>query len=214
MGLDIHLMHQMINGIGDRVKIGIRFLAEARYADILEGYDCKFADVLEKYFEEYFGQAINYYKGHHFQALQCVWPDKRGLFPGDPDFPENLRNKQTPVTTSERASKISREVSSHAHKFSKEEWPFRDAENTASFTTTCVVRENFPVLLVSHDEEGDWQFLCGTTNSSKDCLIVCLGCAFERDRSIGELADLPLGWQARRKSKDLPWERAPAPASE
>lgn len=94
-GLDIKLMHQMINGIGDRVKEGNFFLSGKRYQDILSGYDCLFADVEEKYFKNYFGQAIDFYKGHHFRVLQCLWPDKRGIFPSTPDFPEGLRVKQT-----------------------------------------------------------------------------------------------------------------------
>jgi hypothetical protein len=31
---------------------------------------------------------------------------------------------------------------------------------------------------------------------------------FQRDKSIGELADLPLGWRAWRSSPDAPWQRA------
>jgi hypothetical protein len=100
-------------------------------------------------------------------------------------------------------------MSAHAHNFSENEWPFQDAVNTAAFTTTRVLRDNYPILLVTHDDNGDWQILCGTTNDEKDCLVVCLGCAFEKDRSIGELADLPLGWNAWRKSPFLPWQRAP-----
>jgi hypothetical protein len=97
----------------------------------------------------------------------------------------------------------------HEHTFPEAEWPFDAAIDTATFTTTRVVREGYPVLRVSHDCEGDWQFLCGTTHQSEDCLIVCFGCAYQRDRSIGELADLPLGWQAWRDSPGDPWERYP-----
>ena len=70
-----------------------------------------------------------------------------------------------------------------------------------------MLRGELPILLVSHDEDGDWQFLCGTTNDPKDAAIVCLGCAYQKDRSIGLLADLPLGWKAWRDSIDEPWER-------
>lgn len=98
-------------------------------------------------------------------------------------------------------------MSTHLHDFSDSEWPFQEPVNAAAFTTTKVVREGFPVLRVTHDEEGDWQILCGTTNRSEDCLIVCLGCAFQRNRAIGEVADLPWGWLAWRDSADSPWQR-------
>ena len=101
-------------------------------------------------------------------------------------------------------------MAAHFHKFLENEWPFQEAVNTAAFTTSRVFNENDPVLLVIHDQDGDWQLLCGATTNKKDRLIVCLGCAFEKDRSIGEVADLPLGWKAWRTSRDSPWERAEA----
>ena len=88
-------------------------------------------------------------------------------------------------------------------------WPFEDPTNRTVFTTTRVVYENYPVLLVTHDEDGDWQILCGTTGEAEHCVVASLGCAFERDHSIGELADLPLGWRAWRDSVNGPWEREP-----
>jgi hypothetical protein len=101
-------------------------------------------------------------------------------------------------------------VGSHYHKFLENEWPFPDAVNTAAFTTSRVVNENYPILEVVHDQDGDWLLLCGTTHSKKDRLIICLGCAFENDRSIGEVADLPVGWKAWRTSRDAPWQRTAA----
>lgn len=100
-------------------------------------------------------------------------------------------------------------VSEHPHSFPPSEWPFPDPINTAAFTTTRVLRDGYPVLLVSHDQDGDWQFMCTTTNDSADAEIVCLGCAYERDRTVAEVADLPPGWQAWRDSVGGPWERVP-----
>ncbi len=50
-------------------------------------------------------------------------------------------------------------MSEHRHSFADSEWPFSDPINTAAFTTVRVVRDGYPVLLVTHDEEGDWQIL-------------------------------------------------------
>ena len=63
------------------------------------------------------------------------------------------------------------------------------------------------VLLVTHDHDGDWQVLCGTTNEPEDGRIVCFGCAYQRNRSIAELADLPRGWRAWREDANAPWTR-------
>jgi hypothetical protein len=103
-------------------------------------------------------------------------------------------------------------VEEHPHSFAASDWPFSEPANRAAFTTIRVLREGYPVLLVSHDQDGDWQFLCGTTNDTAHAAVVCLGCAYERDRSVGPLADLPLGWHARRDSADSAWERFPSEA--
>ena len=39
------------------------------------------------------------------------------------------------------------------------EFPFKDAQNTACFTCCHVLEENKPILYVSHDQDGFWQFL-------------------------------------------------------
>ena len=99
-------------------------------------------------------------------------------------------------------------VSGHTHQFAPRSWPFGDASNTVAFTNHRVLREGHPVLLVSHDHDGDWQFLCGGEDPG-ECLIVCLGCAFENDRTVGLVADLPIGWRAWRDSVNDCWHREP-----
>ena len=51
---------------------------------------------------------------------------------------------------------------------------------------------------------------CSCDFDSSGCaLVVCLGCAYERNPSIGPLADMPRGWAAWRDSPDGPWTREP-----
>jgi len=104
------------------------------------------------------------------------------------------------------------QVDEHDHRFSKKEWPFSDLPNSVAISTRQVIRDGYPVLRVSHDFDGDWQVLCGTTTDVKDALIVCLGCAFQRDPSIGSLADMPRGWTAWRESATALWTREPKEA--
>ena len=98
-------------------------------------------------------------------------------------------------------------VEQHEHNFPKSEWPFSDPENVAAISTVQVFRQGFPILHVTHDDDGGWQVLCGTTSDVKDGIVVCLGCAYEHDKTIGELADLPLGWIAWREHIGAPWQR-------
>jgi hypothetical protein len=69
------------------------------------------------------------------------------------------------------------------------------------------VLEGSPILLVSHDEEGNWQFLCGTTNKPSDGALVCLGNILVRDGTLTEVADLPEGWMAERTMIGEAWLR-------
>ena len=89
-------------------------------------------------------------------------------------------------------------------------WPFEDGPRTASITTRRVL-EGAPILLVTHDEDdGSWQFLCGTTDDPADARVVGLGEMYARDATLGEIADLPEGWRAWRAAAGSPWTRAPA----
>lgn len=91
-------------------------------------------------------------------------------------------------------------------------WPFHDPPNTASFTTACVVNGSHPILLVTHDaEDGAWQFLCGDANEAADGRVVGLNSIVKLDASVGELADLPLGWRGWRSAAGEPWQRAKTP---
>lgn len=89
-----------------------------------------------------------------------------------------------------------------------ENWPFQEEKNVAAFTTKQIIEDNYPILQITHDEEdGGWQILCGTTNKPEDARIVSLYSLYEKDASIGEIADLPLGWIAWRKTKNSEWKR-------
>jgi hypothetical protein len=95
-------------------------------------------------------------------------------------------------------------------EFLMEPWPFEDTPKTASITTRQVL-EGAPVLHVTHDaDDGSWQFLCGITDDPADARVVGLGRMYQRDPSVGELADLPEGWEAWRSAPEHPWKRGPA----
>ena len=94
------------------------------------------------------------------------------------------------------------------------QWPFVDAPDRAAFTTVHIIERGAPVLLVTHEIDGDWQFLPGTAVARDDMKVVCLSHLLDRDASVGELADLPRGWQAEREAQDKPWVRSPLPPAD
>ena len=90
-GLDLEVMHRIINLIGEEVRQGRRFADGQAASGILEGYDIRFLNVAGRHYLEHFGYAHWYYKGDDFPALQCLWPDNQGRFPMDADYAERLR---------------------------------------------------------------------------------------------------------------------------
>lgn len=96
-------------------------------------------------------------------------------------------------------------MTEHTHTFTH--WPFADKISAAAFCTGKVFHERFPVLQVTHDTNGDWQFLDATSDDLGEPVLVCLGCIFERDTSLAEIAGLPRGWSAFREHPGAQWER-------
>ena len=90
-----------------------------------------------------------------------------------------------------------------------EDWRFAEPENMAVISLRQIVREGEPILHVTHDIEDDgWQFLGAGDAHPDDAIVVALRTVVRLDPSVQELADLPPGWRAwRRTSKDA-WERS------
>ena len=62
-------------------------------------------------------------------------------------------------------------------------------------------------MYVQHDEDGSWQLLGESMRDGGGPVLVCLHHPIDRDRSLNELADLPLGWFAQRLDRSSPWMR-------
>jgi hypothetical protein len=100
-------------------------------------------------------------------------------------------------------------MSGHVHNFDGR-WPFQEAENAAVFCCEHVF-SGAPILYVTHDHDGDWQFLCGELHQDSVPKLVCLGCILEKDASLWSLADMPAGWGADRADGTSGWNREANP---
>ena len=90
-------------------------------------------------------------------------------------------------------------------------WTFPYSPNQATITTIGVMNGDHFVDFVSHDEDdGGWQFLCQVAGPLKmdDALLVSLEEAVSTVSSLLSLADLPIGWCARRSNASEAWSRA------
>lgn len=63
-----------------------------------------------------------------------------------------------------------------------------------------------PILFVSHDEDGDWQFLCGKAHDDAEGVrLICLEQVVAADASLNALAELPMGQHAQRTEVGAEW---------
>lgn len=86
-------------------------------------------------------------------------------------------------------------------------WPFAEPPDDDVVTLDRIVRGESPILLAARDDDG-WQFLDGEHVFEEDGEVVLFGEILQFDPSLAELADLPIGWHARRPTVDSPWQRA------
>jgi hypothetical protein len=93
-GLELGIMHQLINDAGKRIRQGHGYKVGQRYDDLLKGYQCQFRKVNPIRYDGLLNCAIWYYKGSPFPVLQLVWPDQTGLFPWENGFDERIRKRQ------------------------------------------------------------------------------------------------------------------------
>jgi Domain of unknown function (DUF4262) len=206
-GLPGELLPAVVNIIGAEVKAGNTFLAGQDYPDILEAVLCTLRNVQQEWYRPFLGYATWYYRGTAFPVLQCIWPDKGQRYPWDAEFKKEWQMQQPLLF--EKDSVAARAVELLR---SKGDWAFVDPPDVATYTTRQVVNDREPILFLTHDfDDGAWQLLHGGDAQASDAMIVCLSHLIKLDPKLAELADLPLGWQAVRKSVGEPWHRAPTP---
>lgn len=85
-GLELDMMHELINHMGARVRNGASFAAGTRTDQVLEGYECALQAVHPAWFPPFLGYANWFNRGPEFPAVQCVWPDRSGRLPDEPGF--------------------------------------------------------------------------------------------------------------------------------
>lgn len=89
-------------------------------------------------------------------------------------------------------------------------WRFAEPPATLVVTSQAVIRDGRPILFAARViEDGSWILLDADTIDAEDETTTTLGEILRHDPAVQEIADLPLGWQARRRSSAAPWIRYP-----
>ena len=185
-GLDQDLMHSMFWTAKEMFdKEPVPNLAVG-HPDFLEGFDVRLSPVDKARYRDYFSYGRWFYKCWDFPALQIVWPDKQARFPWEEGFNSDWKFKQ-PLLDRDK------------------DFKFREERNVAVFTTRQVL-EGLPILRVSHETDGDWQFLCDTTTDLADVKVVCLEELVKLDLTLNELYELNYGWSAWRNTAADDWQ--------
>ncbi|MES2108108.1 MAG: DUF2199 domain-containing protein [Bacteroidota bacterium] len=92
--------------------------------------------------------------------------------------------------------------------FFKKAKRFAEPLDKKVFTTIYVMKENSPITLITHELDGDWQFVGDEPagDYKKTCMVVCLEHIIDYDKSVLDIADMPKGYQATRKTRKHKWE--------
>lgn len=90
------------------------------------------------------------------------------------------------------------------------DFQFDEPENLGVFVCQNILEHGSAVLYVSHDEDGDWQFLCGGAHGDETgdgAKLVCLKEIVTRDGTLNQLADLCRLSHAERDEVGGEWRR-------
>ena len=97
-------------------------------------------------------------------------------------------------------------------------WKFPGSPHTSAYLSETVNDGTEEVNYVSHDsDDRSWQFLGDSMSDGGGPVLVCLHHPIDKDPSLIELADLPVGWCAEREAPGQPWirrEMTPDPEDE
>lgn len=83
---------------------------------------------------------------------------------------------------------------------------FEDGQRRVT-SSRRVSEEGLPVLLVSHDADGDWQFLSGKEEQPDERIVLQLADVLEPDPSLRAVENLAEGWKAWRSEVGSRWTR-------
>jgi hypothetical protein len=105
MGLDLVMSAQILNDIGEAMRTG-KELSAGRYSDFIDAFDIELAPIDLAFYEEYLGYGLWFYRclPKPYPVMQCIWPDKQGLFPTETGYDTRFRQLQRLLTSNSEQS--------------------------------------------------------------------------------------------------------------
>ena len=185
-GLDTRSLHILVNQAADIFKAGEDIEMKKNYDDFFDDNNIQFIEVDKDSISDYFGYAIEYYGSKYFPAIQFVWTDNQNKFPWESDYEIDLIHKQPLLDRNMK-------------------FKFREDKNLGVFTTKQFLEHNKPIVRVSHNDDGDWQFLTEEAELT-DAKIVHLEFMTNKDETLNEVFQLEYGQTAVRDSIGGNWK--------
>ena len=206
VGLPEPTAHFLLNEASRRLRDGVD-LSSGPHAGMVGEVECEFRPVDPKWIPQVMGWAQWYYAGESFPVLQAIYPDLENRFPGEPEFESRFAQPmlQPDVPLSGREEEF---WAAAGPESSTVDWPFKDKKIAKAYLSQAVHTGREPVTYMSHDQDGDWQFLGPSMSEDLPPVVVCLHHPVDSDSSLKELADLPRGWCAERPAPARPWVRS------
>lgn len=130
--------------------------------------------------------ALSHYQNNEFPCLQLVWTDKQGNYPWDKDFDAQLIVKQPLLDRNT-------------------DFRFYEHKNLGVFTTQEVL-DGASIVYVSHDQDGDWQFLSSSQADPSQFKLVSLEQIVKLDPSVNFVYFLHYAESCYRDSLNHRWQ--------
>jgi hypothetical protein len=109
-GMELDLLHGLINQVGDHIKRGAHFDESVRPEGILEKHPPAFRPVLERWHGAFVGNAAWFYRDRPFRVVQCFWPDTEGLLPWESGFSPAWAGRQPLLYLEDEESALGRSL--------------------------------------------------------------------------------------------------------
>jgi hypothetical protein len=94
IGLKQPLAHSIVNEYNHRVRSGERFEGGKSYSGFIEGFEVFVEEVAMSAYDDYFGQAIDFYGGRDFKVVQIIYPTTKGVWPWAENAPKSFQDRQ------------------------------------------------------------------------------------------------------------------------
>ncbi len=213
VGLPLDAAHHALNKAVMLMKNGVD-LRIGRQVDLIGRVEVQFQEVDPKWLHQVMLRADWFYEGVDVPVLQLIFPDLENRFQDEDDSFDELFRQPLLTGEIEEGTLAYDFWASHDETSSLSRWKFPDPPHTSAYLSQTVQDKDEPVTYVSHDLDGDWQFLGDRMSDGGGPVLSCLHHPIDSDNSLEELHDLPLNWYATRDTTTSPWRRFEHPPDE